>query len=92
MSGAGARAPIGAAARLQAVQAPVIPVMGEMIRQTPGTLSLGQGMVHWGPPAAALEAARDAIGDSGLHAYGAMAGEPVLLEALGRWLQHRPWS
>ena len=87
MSGAGARAPIEAAARLQAVQAPVIPVMGEMIRQTPGTLSLGQGMVHWGPPAEALEAARDAIGDSGLHAYGAMAGEPVLLEALGRWLQ-----
>ncbi|MBM5789071.1 MAG: aminotransferase class I/II-fold pyridoxal phosphate-dependent enzyme [Cyanobacteria bacterium M_DeepCast_200m_mx_001] len=87
MAGAGARPPIEAAARLKAVQSPVIPVMGELIRQTPGTLSLGQGMVHWGPPAAALEAARDAIGDGDLHAYGPMAGDPALRDAVGRWLQ-----
>ena len=94
MSAPGASAPVGAAARLNAVQSPVIPVMGALIRQTPGTLSLGQGMVHWGPPAQALEAIRDAIGDTpcgdlGLHTYGAMAGEPELREAVGRWLQRQ---
>ena len=40
----------GAARRLNQVQTPVIPVMAELIRRHPGTLSLGQGMVHWGPP------------------------------------------
>ena len=81
-----------AAERLAAVQTPVIPVMGELIRATPGTLSMGQGMVHWGPPPAVLEALRDAAladgagGDPGLHAYGPVAGDPALLEALSRWL------
>ena len=42
--------PATAARRLAQVQQPVIPVMGELIRQHPGTLSLGQGMVSWAPP------------------------------------------
>ena len=52
-----------AARRLAQVQTPVIPVMGELIRSTPGTLSLGQGMAHWGPPPQALEAAQRALLD-----------------------------
>jgi aspartate/methionine/tyrosine aminotransferase len=39
---------------MQAVQSPIIPVVGEWIRQCPGTISLGQGVVHYGPPQAAL--------------------------------------
>ncbi len=35
-----------------------------MIRQTPGTISLGQGVVHYGPPQAALDAVRDALRDA----------------------------
>jgi len=77
-----------AAARLNAVQDPVIPIMGELILQSPGTLSLGQGMVHWGPPPQALQAAREAIDDGDLHAYGPMAGDQALRDAVGRWLQH----
>jgi len=77
-----------AAARLNAVQNPVIPIMGELILQSPGTLSLGQGMVHWGPPPQALQAAREAIDDGDLHAYGPMAGDQALRDAVGRWLQH----
>ena len=95
MRAAGVPAPIDAAARLSQVQSPVIPLMGEWIRQTPGTLSLGQGMVHWGPPAQALEAARDALADAPDHpnagatnrdAYGPMAGDPELRHAVGHWL------
>jgi hypothetical protein len=37
-------------ARIQGVQSPIIPVVGEMIRAHPGTISLGQGVVHYGPP------------------------------------------
>lgn len=78
------------ARRLSAVQTPVIPVMGELIRQTPGTLSLGQGMVHWGPPAQALSAASAALVDGqALHSYGAVAGEPALHAALAAWLREQ---
>ena len=79
-----------AARRLAQVQTPVIPVMGELIRSTPGTLSLGQGMAHWGPPPQALEAARRALLDDGeLNAYGPVAGEPRLREALTAWLREQ---
>ena len=44
--------------RMDAVQTPIIDVIGTLIRQTPGTISLGQGIVHYGPPPEALEAAR----------------------------------
>ena len=81
--------PAAAARRLSLVQQPVIPVMGQLIQQTPGTLSLGQGMVSWGPPPQALEAVAAALshGDASLHRYGPVAGSETLREALGRWLQ-----
>lgn len=37
--------------RLLAVQPPVIPIVAELLREHPGTISLGQGVVHYGPPA-----------------------------------------
>src|SRR2546426_7319990 len=47
--------------RMDAVQAPIVAVIGEIIRQVPGTISLGQGVVHYGPPPAALNTAREAL-------------------------------
>ena len=78
-----------AARRLEQVQQPVIPVMGELIRQTPGTLSLGQGMVSWGPPEQVRQAVAAALqqGDSALDRYGPVAGSEALRESLGLWLQ-----
>ena len=76
-----------AAQRLSRVQTPVIPVMGELIRQCPGTLTLGQGMASWGPPAQALRAAREALEcDPNLHVYGPVAGDPELRQAIRDWL------
>ena len=40
--------------RMEAVQAPVIPDVAALIRDTPGTISLGQGVVHYPPPPQAL--------------------------------------
>ena len=42
--------------RMQSVQTPIIPVVAELIRQHPGTISLGQGVVHYQPPQQALDA------------------------------------
>jgi aspartate/methionine/tyrosine aminotransferase len=68
--------------RMDAVQTPIIPVIGEMIRQTPGTISLGQGVVHYGPPRQAIEAAIDALDDMVTHEYGDGDGAPALVERL----------
>jgi len=77
--------------RMDAVQSPIIPVIGAMIRQTPGTISLGQGVVHYGPPRAAVDAVREALGsDAGaklLHSYGDVAGHAPLVEAITRKLK-----
>ena len=47
--------------RMDAVQPPIVPVIGDLIRQVPGTISLGQGVVHYGPPPAAVNVAREAL-------------------------------
>src|SRR3954465_4396604 len=71
-----------ATTRMDAVQAPVIAVLGDIIRQVPGTISLGQGVVHYGPPQAAIDPVRDAMRDAATHEYQDGAGLPALLEQL----------
>jgi len=66
--------------RMEAVQTPIIPVIGAMIRETPGTISLGQGVVHYGPPPAAIEAARRALGERSTSEYQPVPGLPQLVE------------
>jgi len=69
---------------MDAVQAPIIPIVGQLIRQTPGTISLGQGVVHYGPPPAALDAVRSSLPAAATHEYGAGDGLPSLVEAISR--------
>ncbi len=76
-----------ASARMAAVQSPVIPIIGELIRSTPGTISLGQGIVSYGPPPEALAAAAGFGGSIEDHRYGAVEGMPPLLESIGDKLQ-----
>lgn len=47
--------------RMQQVQTPMIPVVGEWIAKHPGTISLGQGIVHYSPPPGIREAVAAAI-------------------------------
>ena len=73
--------------RMDAVQAPIIPIVGELLRTNPGTISLGQGMVSWGPPPAAIDAAREAARLMASQRYGPVEGSPELVAALGRKLR-----
>jgi len=72
--------------RMEAVQAPIVQVISDLIRQVPGTISLGQGVVHYGPPAAALEAARAALDDAATHEYQDGNGNRPLVGAIERKL------
>jgi aspartate/methionine/tyrosine aminotransferase len=72
---------------MDVVQAPIIAVIGGLIRETPGTISLGQGVVHYGPPQPALDAVRDALSDPSTHEYQDGAGLPALIERLSAKLK-----
>lgn len=67
---------------MDGVQAPIVAVVGDLIRQVPGTISLGQGVVHFGPPPAAISIAREAAANPDTHAYQDGAGDPALLGAI----------
>ena len=71
---------------MDAIQAPIIAVIGSLIREVPGTISLGQGVVHYGPPREAVEAVRQALNDSATHEYNDGAGLPELVEVIAQKL------
>ncbi len=68
--------------RIQSVQTPIIPVVGELIRQHPGTISLGQGVVWYPPPPEAFDQISAMLADASLHKYQAVYGIPALLELI----------
>src|SRR5437016_9155250 len=73
--------------RMDAVQAPIVQVIGDLIRQVPGTSSLGQGVVHYGPPQEAMNAVRAALSQPATHEYQDGAGLPELVERLSAKLR-----
>lgn len=60
--------------RIQAVQPAIIPIVAESIRANPGTISLAQGVVFYGPPPQALENVQSCIEKESSHVYGAVHG------------------
>ncbi|MGH9844423.1 MAG: pyridoxal phosphate-dependent aminotransferase [Blastocatellia bacterium] len=68
--------------RLQNVQSPIIPVVGELIRNHPGTISLGQGVVSYPPPREAFDQIADFLANPDLHKYQAVHGIPALLDLI----------
>ena len=68
--------------RMQAVQSPVIPHVAALIRDNPGTISLGQGVVHYPPPPQAMQVMAQFGGAIAEHHYQAAHGLPELREGL----------
>jgi len=68
--------------RMKMVQSPIIPVVGEMIRNHPGVISLGQGVVSYPPPQQAFDQIAGFLADPDLHKYQAVYGVPQLLELI----------
>ncbi|MBW3627935.1 MAG: pyridoxal phosphate-dependent aminotransferase [Gemmatimonadetes bacterium] len=66
---------------MEGVQSPIIPVVADWIRSCPGTISLGQGVVYYGPPDEAFEALA-AFARAPQNKYGAVDGIPELREAI----------
>ena len=66
-------------ARMQGVQDPVIPIVGEWIRDNPGTISLGPGVVSWGPPPEIYSGIAAFREEPDNHKYQLVQGIPQLL-------------
>jgi aspartate/methionine/tyrosine aminotransferase len=71
---------------MQSVQSPIIPVVGELIRSNPGTISLGQGVAYYGPPPQAVESIQKFLADPENHKYSLVQGIPELLDAIEKKL------
>ncbi|QSV53728.1 MAG: pyridoxal phosphate-dependent aminotransferase [Dolichospermum sp. UKL201] len=68
--------------RMEAIQLPIIPVVGELIKNSPGTISLGQGVVHYQPPDTAMELLPKFLAEPQNHLYQTVVGIPELLKVL----------
>ncbi len=67
--------------RASGVQLPVIPLVAGWIAQTPGTISLGQGVAYYGPPPEAFRILERFAASPGSHPYKPDAGIPELRRA-----------
>ena len=72
--------------RMQTVQSPIIPIVGELIRQNPGTISLGQGVVSYGPPPEAAQAIAPFLANPDLNKYQDVQGIAELRAAIAHKL------
>lgn len=69
--------------RMLAVDTPIIPAVSALVRDNPGAISLGQGVVNYGPPEQAVAALPGLMADVQLNKYQPVMGYPGLVQALG---------
>jgi aspartate/methionine/tyrosine aminotransferase len=67
---------------MQAVQSPLISIVGELIRSNPGTISLGQGVVYYPPPPEAIAFLSKFLEEPENHKYKPVQGIAPLLSAI----------
>jgi len=68
--------------RLSAVQSPIIPYIGELTHNNPGTISFGQGIAYYGPPKEAFISVQKCLNDESINRYGPVEGISELQQAL----------
>jgi aspartate/methionine/tyrosine aminotransferase len=68
--------------RLRAVQTPIIPAIADLLRSTPGAISLGQGVVNYAPPPIVAAEIERFLADPGNHKYQGAAGIPALTDKI----------
>jgi len=74
--------------RIQKVQTPVIPMLGQWIKANPGTISLGQGVVYYDPPKEAIESISQNLMQPHFNKYNLAEGIDPLLKLIEHKLYH----
>ncbi|MEM7401225.1 MAG: pyridoxal phosphate-dependent aminotransferase [Pseudomonadota bacterium] len=73
---------------MDTVQSPIIPYIGQLSRNNPGTISFGQGIAFYGPPPEAFEHVQNCLTDESINRYGPVEGIPELQQALIKKLRN----
>jgi Aspartate/tyrosine/aromatic aminotransferase len=73
--------------RMESVQSPIIPIVAQLIAQNPGTISLGQGVVYYGPPQTAIDALSQLNDSVDIHKYGIVGGLAALCDTISNKLE-----
>ncbi|RKZ71423.1 MAG: pyridoxal phosphate-dependent aminotransferase [Gammaproteobacteria bacterium] len=72
---------------MQQVQSPIIPAIAKLIEQNPGTISLGQGIVYYGPPKSSMNRLNAPGSALEFNKYGSSQGLAELIMLLGNKLE-----
>ena len=75
-----------ASQRMKNVQPPIISIVSDLIKKNPGTISLGQGIVYYGPPQKVITNINNLNPSSDYHAYSQVEGMPKLLSIITKKL------
>lgn len=73
--------------RMQQVQSPIIPRVAELIEKNPGTISLGQGIVYYGPPESSMNRINTLGPSLEFNKYGSSQGLPELITLISNKLK-----
>jgi len=68
--------------RMETVQVPIIPIISQLIEENPGTISLAQGVVYYGPPPEIFEKVAEFGNSIQDHRYGPVQGSPELIKLI----------
>lgn len=68
--------------RTNAVQAPIIPMINQWVRETPKAISLGQGVAYYRPPEQAFAHIQQQLQSGSCDLYGPVEGMPELQQTL----------
>jgi aspartate/methionine/tyrosine aminotransferase len=68
--------------RMESVQSPIIPIVGQLIKENKGTISLGQGVVFYPPPSQIQEGLSQFLANPKHHLYQSVQGIPELGELI----------
>lgn len=75
--------------RASGIQTPIIPTINQLVRTTPGTISLGQGISYYGPPESAYIEVSKKLATDEINRYGPTHGIDALQEALSQKLHDK---
>lgn len=73
--------------RIGKIQSPIIPIVADLINKTPGTISLGQGVVYFKPPQSALDRSSQIEDSLAYHLYSTVEGLPELIDCVSNKLE-----
>lgn len=75
--------------RARSIQTPIIPTINQLVRTTPGTISLGQGISYYGPPDSAYAEVNKQLASHEINKYGPTHGIDALQDALAIKLENK---